>query len=105
MILEKAASSCDFLVRQCAIRGLLAVQPLQCFLSDVQRLETEFKQEEKVQRKLVILQTLEGLMELAVEGKDERMLTLCRSLCMRLVEYLPHEKQSLVSQVLSRCDD
>ena len=81
------------------------MQPLDCFLSDVQRLETEFKQEEKAQRRLVILQTLEGLMELAVEGKDERMLTLCRSLCMRLVEHLPHEKQSLVRQVLSHCDD
>lgn len=81
------------------------MQPLECFHSDVQRLETEFKQEEKAQRKLVILQTLEGLMELAVEGKDERMLTLCRSLCMRLVEYLPQEKQSLVRQVLSHCDD
>lgn len=76
------------------------MQPLDCFYSDVQRLEAEFKQEEKDQRRLVILQTLEGIMELAVEGKDERMLALCRSLCMQLVEYLPHEKQSLVLQFL-----
>ena len=77
------------------------MQPLDCFYSDVQRLEAEFKQEEKDQRRLVILQTLEGIMELAVEGKDERMLALCRPLCMQLVEYLPLEKQSLVLQILS----
>lgn len=76
------------------------MQPLDCFYSDVQRLEAEFKQEEKDQRRLVILQTLEGIMELAVEGRDERMLALCRPLCMQLVEYLPHEKQSLVLQIL-----
>lgn len=88
-------------MRQCAIRGLLAIQPLDLFCCEAQRLEKEWKHEKKVQRKLTIIQILEGIMELAAEGKDENVLNVCRPLCFQLIEYLPKEKQSLVMHTSS----
>ena len=72
------------------------MQPLDLFHSEVQRLEIEFVQAEKAQRRLVAIQTLEGIMELAVDGKDEIMFNVCRPLCLRLAKYLLVERQSLV---------